>query len=509
MKVKLKHGVTMVELLVAAALASMVMGSAMGIWSYARRNISRTTTRQILQMDTLRILTHLRADLKAAKSESFTATEEPLTLEFKRYVVSQEDNTKLSAEKTEDIRYVLNKPILMRTVGGQGSKILSSSVENLRISRKILTEAQRENEAYLESRVDIALDLKCVAPGTTAEERFSEHTSVVIRDEFYTMANKEREEVLVIAKDVATEIGKGGDSSFFNDVLNAQSLMSLNEAQLEDLDNTQEESIEEAKKGLAELDKNISNVDTGKKWWQGSFFGLFANEEGAEVKALRNELEDIKCGDNSAGLPAADTKNRPSDKADEIIKKLDGKVATLEGQFFNKSFKDQTMFDPNSEDPEIQRKATAQKRAYEMRLLDRQITKAVESMSEEERTEAEAAGSIPKKMIDQVNRTEAEIRLELETSNIVPPGSAEFEAMVAREKADLEFLKQQYNNCKLEWMDDSSEDENKIKAYEAAKQLKTLAESKKETLKLKELAIDNRVEIEKAKQMQTESINNN
>jgi type II secretory pathway component PulJ len=497
----------MVELLVAAAIGSMVMGAAMGIWSYARRNISRPTTRQVLQMDAQKILVHLRADLKAAKAETFKASENPLTLEFKRYVVSKEDNTKLSAEQTEDVKYVFNKPILHRTVGGQGTKKLSANVENIRINRKAISEEQKEKEAYLESRVDIALDLKSIAPGTDIEEKYSQHTSVVIRDEFYTLTNKEREEVLVIAKDVAEEIKTEADSSFFNDVLNADALKSLTEDQLVDLDETQKGTIEEAKNSLKERDDRISNVDTGKKWWQVSFIGFLANEEGADVKKMRNDLEKISCPDKD--LPSVESKTRPSDKADEILKQLEDKIGTLEKDFFDKSFKDQTTYDQNSEDPEVKRKAAAQKRAYDMKLLDRQIEKAVEKMSEEEKKEAEEAGTIPKsKMIDQVMRTEADIRKELETSQVVDAGSAEFEAMVARELADQEFLKSQYDNCKLEWMDDGGEDENKLKAYEAAKQLKTLAESKKETLKLKELAIDNRTEIAKAQEAKKESFEN-
>ncbi|HMM60312.1 MAG TPA: prepilin-type N-terminal cleavage/methylation domain-containing protein, partial [Candidatus Rifleibacterium sp.] len=77
-------GFTLVELMVAAALASLVLGSAFGIWSYTRRNLARTSTRQILQQDATRILTQLKADLKAAKAETFKAGENPMSLEFIR-----------------------------------------------------------------------------------------------------------------------------------------------------------------------------------------------------------------------------------------------------------------------------------------------------------------------------------------------------------------------------------------------------------------------------------------
>ncbi|EKD82823.1 MAG: hypothetical protein ACD_39C01068G0001, partial [uncultured bacterium] len=494
-----RSGMTLVELMVAAVLASMVLGAAMNIWSYARRHISRTTTRQILQMDAQRILAQFKADMKAAKADTFKSTADPMTLEFKRYVVSSEDNTKLSADKIEDVRYVFAKPILRRQITGSFQKTMSTNVDNIRIVRKELTEEQRENDSYLEARVDIALDLAAMAPGTGIEERFSQHTSAVIRDEFYSLANKEREEVLTIASEVAEELGKSTDSSFFNEQLNAASLANLTEEQLADLQKTQEGAVEEAKKNLEELDKRIDDVDTGKKWWQ---VGWWSNDEGADVKDMREDLGDIKCP-NTGPLPAKETKTRPSDKVDGVLERINNKIGNLESQFYSKSYQGTTILDANSPDSETKRLASLQKRAYEMKLTDRQIDKAMAGMSEEEKKEAEASNV--KKMIDAFNRTDSEIRDELRTTAIAPEGTPEFEALVQREIRDQAFIKQQYTACKLDWMDASSEDQNAIKAYEGAKQLKSLAESKKETLRLKEMAIDNMAEIKEAERIKQET----
>ncbi len=450
-----------------------------------------------------RILAQFKADMKAAKAETFKSTAEPLTLEFKRYVVDESGNTKLSADKIEEVKYVFNKPILRRQVAGSYQKTLSTNVDNIRVSRKELSDAQREDEAYLEARVDIALDLMAKAPGTDIEERFSQHTSAVIRDEFYTLANKEREEVLTIAGEVAEELGKTADSSFFNEQLNAQSLANLTEEQLADLLKTQEGAIKEAKDNLKELDKRIEDVDTGKRWWQ---IGWWSNEEGADVKKMREDLGKIKCPDNGP-LAAKDSKNRPSDQVDGVLERINAKIGTLESQFYTKSYQGTTILNATSDDPEIRRQAALQKRAYEMKLTDRQIDKAMEGMSEEEKAEAQANNV--KKMIDAFNRTEAEIRDEYRASAVAPEGTPEFEALVQREIRDQAFIKQQYNACKLDWMDSSSEDQNAIKAYEGAKQLKSLAESKKETLKLKEMAIDNKAEIDEAKRIKQESFTGN
>ncbi|PKL46502.1 MAG: hypothetical protein CVV42_16165 [Candidatus Riflebacteria bacterium HGW-Riflebacteria-2] len=503
MKAARKSGITLVELMVAAVLASMVIGAAMNIWSYARRNISRTTTRQILQMDAQRILTQFKADMKAAKAETFQSTADPLTLVFKRYVVDDTDNTKLSADKIEEIRYVFSKPILRRQVVGSYQKTLSTNVDNIRVSRKELSEAQREDEAYLEARVDIALDLAAKPPGTDIEERFSQHTSAVIRDEFYSLANKEREEVLTIASEVAEELDKPADSSFFNEELNAQSLSSLTEEQLADLLETQEGAITEAKKNLSELDDRIEDVDTGKRWWQ---IGWWSNDEGADVKKMREDLGKIRCPDEGP-LPDKEDKTRPSDQVDGVLERINNKIGNLESQFYTKSYAGTTILDADSDNVETQRQAALQKRAYEMKLTDRQIDKAMEGMSDEEKAEAEASNV--KKMIDAFNRTEEEIREEYRTSAVAPEGSTQFEELVQREIRDQAFIKEQYNACNLDWMESSSEDQNAIKAYEGAKQLKSLAESKKETLKLKEMAIDNKVEIDEAKRIKQESFTGN
>lgn len=499
---KRKTGFTLVELMVAAALASLVLGSAFGIWSYTRRNLARTSTRQVLQQDATRILTQLRADLKAAKAETFKAGENPMSLEFTRYVVDKNDNTKLSAEQTEQIKYAFTKPILRRSVGNKGTKSLSHNVENIRISRKTLSAEQKEKDSYLESRVDITLEMCSLVPGTKIEERYTTVSSAVIRDEFYALVNKDRQEIFEVAKEVATEISKPGDSQFFNDQLDANALKSLTDEQLNDLDKTQDVNLTDAKKGVKEIDDRISDVDTGKKWYQGLLFGWGANEEGAAVEELRDKLADIECADKN--IPAKGSGQRASEKADAIAKELEGKIKELDKEFMAEAFKGKTVFNSESTDDEEKKKAESQRRAYDMKVMDRQIEKALSEMSEEDRKKAEEANELPKKMIDQFVRTEDEIRREVQSSGIAAT-SAELDAIVAKEVASMNFLRSQYNSCDLTWMDNSG-DQNKIKAYDAAKQLKSLADSKKETMVLQEMAIDNKVEIARARELKKESL---
>ncbi len=495
-------GFTLVELMVAAALASLVLGSAFGIWSYTRRNLARTSTRQILQQDATRILTQLKADLKAAKAETFKAGENPMSLEFIRYVVDKNDNTKLSAEQTEPVKYAFVKPILRRSAGDKGAKSLSNSVENIRISRKSLSAEQKEKDAYLESRVDITLEMKSMVPGSKIEESYTTVSSVVIRDEFYALVNKDRQEIFEVAKEVATEISKPGDSQFFNDQLDANALKSLTDEQLTDLDNTQTTNLKDAKEAVSQINGRIEDVETGKKWWQGFFFGLGANEEGAAVEALRDQLIGIKYDNDN--IPAKGSGSRASEKVVEIGKELDKTVARLETTFIADSYKNTTFFDINSTDPEQKRKAESQKRAYDMKVMDRQIDMAIAKMSEEELAAAEQANELPKKMIDQYVRSEADIRREITSSGIAQT-SSEIDAMVAKEVAEMNFLRSQYNSCDLAWMEDSSK-KNQVLAYDAAKQLKNLADSKKDMLILQEMAIDNKAEIARARELKKEAL---
>jgi hypothetical protein len=81
--------------------------------------------------------------------------------------------------------------------------------------------------------------------------------------------------------------------------------------------------------------------------------------------------------------------------------------------------------------------------------------------------------------------------------------------MVAQEVEKMDNLKRTYDQCDVAFLDDGTEDETTITAYDGAKQLRSLAESKMETFKLKELAIDNLVEIEEARKLKQEELQDN
>jgi hypothetical protein len=329
------------------------------------------------------------------------------------------------------------------------------------------------------------------------------HTSVVIRDEFYALANKERADVFEEAEQVAEEIVKEGDSSFFSDTLDAQSLKSLTDGQLDDLEKTQEGDLNRAKEGLREIDKRIDDVDSGDYfgnwfWWK--------NQDAEDVENLRKELKSLRCPDRN--IPEKDSGNRASEKVEDIMDQLDAKIEDLENRFLGNAF-GSDFVNPDTEDPEGKRIADLQKRAYDMKVTDRQIQTALDQMSDEEKAEAEANGTLPKKMIEYYYQTEDQIKREIRSSGLVEEGSEEFNEMVAQEVEKMDNLKRTYDQCDVAFLDDGTEDETTITAYDGAKQLRSLAESKMETFKLKELAIDNLVEIEEARKLKQEELQDN
>jgi type II secretory pathway component PulJ len=504
---KKSAGITLVEAVVVTVLASMVFGSAMGIWSYTRKNMSRTVTRQVLQQDATRILTYLQADLKAAKADTFTESDSPPSLEFTRYAVDPDDNTKLSNESTQDIKYVFTKPILRRYVNGNLNKVLSNGVEDIKVSRKELSAEAKEKDPYLQARVLINLEMGKKAKGSTNEEHFVKHTSVVIRDEFYALANKERSDIFEESAKVAEELVKENDSNFFKDELDAESLKNLTDEQLDDLEGTQNSNLDEANLGLKEINKRIAEVESGdgffNMWW-------WKNHDAADVETLKKELKKLKCDDKD--IPEKDSGERASEKASAIMDKIDDKIDELETKFLKAAYGSDYV-DSDTEVESEREKADLQKRAYDMKITDRQIEKALEEMTPEEKTEAEENGTLPKKMIDYYYRTEDEIRQELETSGLVEKGSEEFEDMLESEVEKMEDLKKAYEACNVSFLDDEDVEvdgekieKKTITAYDGAKQLRSLAESKMETFKLKELAIDNLVEIDKARKMKKEEL---
>lgn len=495
MDTKRRRGFTLIEVMVSIALFALVLGVTMNLWNQAQRNMAMTTTRQILQHDSRLIIQMMTADLKAVKANTFKTTAEPLSMEFERFSADEKamEGEKLSTERTVAVKYKFLKPILHRELSGKGPRTLSGHVEAITVAKKALSAEEAEANPQQSARVDVAVTLKMRVPGSKKELIHTERTSVIMRDDYYQLVSKSYTSNLQTASVIKESIDESEKSSWFDQELTASALKNLTKEQLDDMNQVQADTIKQANSDLKELDNQIKDIDTGKKWYNYAFGWLTGTDPDVEfATTMRNKLADIECPND--GLP--EKGQRSSDKADAIIKEVDAKIQVEEKEFFGKSFA--SIYDEkNASQKEL---AAAQKKAYEMKLADRQIEKALEKMSEEDKKDPEKMKQFTK-LIDQYPKTTEELRAnmarDLRLAEKSEGDKAGIEALIDKKCKEMEQIKSEYSKCNLTWMNDSSI-EKKIKAYEANKQVYNFGKSKVETLRTKEMSIDNQKVIDEA-----------
>ncbi|RCK79034.1 MAG: hypothetical protein OZSIB_0376 [Candidatus Ozemobacter sibiricus] len=487
-----RHAFTLTEVMVGVMLGSLVMGVAMGFWSQAQRNIAQTSTRQILQREARTIIMQLTADLKAVKANTFKTTPEPLTLEFQRFVSEDQDGEeKLAADRTQTVRYTFGRPVLRRILAGKAPRTLSTNVDAITITKQNLSPEEAEKNPNLQARVDVVVRMKMRIPGMKKDEIHVERTSVILRDDYYQLANKHFASSFQLGNTVKDPLDTAEKCVWFDDALGKDDLKNLTKEQIDDLTQVQKDSIKQVNEDLQGLNDQIKKVDTGHSWWA---WLTGEDPDVAEVTALRDELRKIECPDRD--IPPKGSGNRASEQADRIIKELDERIKRNEKEFFDRSFAGKTIYNEN--DPAQKARAQAQKKAYEMKLVDRQIEKAMANLSEEDKKDPEKMKQFTK-MIDKYPATEAELRSQLErelaNANMSPEEKA---ALIDEKCTEMRLVKTEYANCDLTWME-SAANQDKVKAYEAAKQIYNFGKSKVENLRMKEMAIDNLKNLEDAR----------
>lgn len=494
MKTGSRLGFTLTEVMVSIALFALVLGVTMNLWSQAQRNMAITSTRQILQHDSRLIIQMMTADLKAVKANTFKTTAEPLSMEFERFAVDEKSKgeEKLSTDKTLAVKYTFLKPLLKRELSGKGPRTLSGHVDVVTVAKKTLSPEEAEANPQQSARVDVAVTLKMRVPGSKKEMQHTERTSVIMRDDYYQLANKSYSSNLQTASVIKEKIDEADKSTWFDKELTADSLKNLTKEQLDDMGKVQEDTISQAKDDLKELNKQIEDIDTGKKWYD---WIVGTDPDVAFATDMRNKLADIKCPDDN--LP--EKGQRASDQADKLLKDVDAKIQEDEKEFFGKSFS--SIY--NEKDASQKELADAQKKAYEMKLADRQIEKAIAKLSEEDKKDDEKMKQFTR-LIDRYPATTDELRKNMKDELGYDKGEksdtekAAIEAMIEKKCGEMEKVKSEYAKCNLTWMDEGT-NEKKVKAYEANKQVYNFGKSKAETLRTKEMAIDNRNVIEEAK----------
>ena len=124
-----------------------------------------------------------------------------------------------------------------------------------------------------------------------------ERTSVVMRDEFYKKTNKNfvsNFDLAKLEKDAVVEVDNSQDASFGpGGAMNEEQLRSLNDDQLNGLEATQRELVEQANDSIDKMNNAIDDTDTGEGNLSkfGQWLNFLSTTESERVRGLRSDLE--------------------------------------------------------------------------------------------------------------------------------------------------------------------------------------------------------------------------
>lgn len=196
-----KQGFTLVEIMVAVFLSTIVLGGVYGIWTQVSRHISISNAKQKLQHELRNSTNYIQNDFKSIKADTFELTDEnpagtSFKIEFEKFAETQDG--KLAQDSTEKIGYSLLNGILTRSTTN-GMKILSAHVDSMKIQKAVdeanlsagsLEATDEDFRAGREAQLDISLAGKIIVEGLGTEMFHVEKTSVVMRDEYMKKTNK-------------------------------------------------------------------------------------------------------------------------------------------------------------------------------------------------------------------------------------------------------------------------------------------------------------------------------
>ncbi|MBI3038299.1 prepilin-type N-terminal cleavage/methylation domain-containing protein [bacterium] len=272
------RGYTLTEVIIAVLLCSFVMGVIYRIWSQSRREISRSTTRQILQKEIRTIADMMVNDLKAVKAKSLKIETEEISgqqcvkkIGLEKFV--EEKESTVARESVEKIVYEFAAPLLQRyaemkdSSGAKLMKILSDKIEFVELGPGIPDEDKASNASIPGSEKKACLMLvlagKMKVPGTAIEEFHIERTSVVMRDEFYQALNpayRSNFDLAGISLESVIVSDKEFDHLFKpGAALTAENLKILSDKDLEGCKQTQTDNLKVICENIERVNKDISD----------------------------------------------------------------------------------------------------------------------------------------------------------------------------------------------------------------------------------------------------------
>lgn len=295
-----RSGVTLVEIMIAVLLTSLVLGTVYSIWSSFRRDYATANTRQQLQSETRRAIGMMAGDFKSMKAGTMNVNNDGTRIEFKRFSMEFDDE-KFSSEMLDNVVYAFEAPILRRKLNDGIERVLGRNFEEINFTRGSAADAvnldlnvasDRDRERAMQARMDISISAAMPTPITGKVETHSEKVSVFIRDEFYSSLNQA--EILNLADlqetdfaSISTDIGLLSGSVFDN-------LDQLTDLQLQGLRTQTDTDLRSANERLEELRKTMESFNTGGEARLGTLFGWAPlGRHDTELTSIQDDLKSV------------------------------------------------------------------------------------------------------------------------------------------------------------------------------------------------------------------------
>ncbi len=483
-----KKGFTLVEVMVAILVSTVVCGGIYGIWSEVTRRVSLSSAKQRLQNELRIAASYMQKDFKSIKSETFNVKNQnpegtAFILEFERFT-DEEDSKKLAQDITEKMTYVLNNRILTRT-GSEGTKILSSNVESVFIDTAVgegnldalaLEATDEDFRAGREAQLDISITGMLIAKGLGKEVYHVERTSLVMRDEYYKKTNKtyvSNFELAEVDIDDLVQVDDSQDGLLFpGSALTKEMLMAMDLAQLEGMSLAQQELLKQAQASLSDMNETIDGTKSGEGLGSKILYGalFWIQTDGKLIRGLRSDLS------------SANT----VEKAKEVKKKLESHIGDKDLKFKKDSIKGYENMSGS------QKKIFEE--AYEKKLQDRTLLGSYELIKKQAEKDGKTVPERPDTNIDALKNPVNTI-YEDGDGNVVSVELDEETKEYNRKVAEA------YEKIDLDWMGEFSKETTEVKVYNSAKNLVFQAESKITMLEMRDVTQENLDLIEEVKKI--------
>ena len=482
MKKHRKTGFTLVEVMVAIFLSTIVLTAIYGVWIRVQREIAKSHARQTLQNELRTASNYLQKDLKSVKEGTFeapggqSADGSSLHILFERFKESEEG--KIAQDSIEKVEYRLSDGLLTRKSTTE-LKILSVNIESMQITKSVdsaslgatdLESTDEDFRAGREAKLEINIVGRKNIAGSREEMYHVERTSVVMRDEFYKKTNKNfvsNFDLAKLEKDEVVEVDNSQDANFGpGGALNEEQLRTLNDDQLNGLETTQNELIRQANESIGQMSDAIADTDTGESGWNKFWGGVafWSTNEGEKVRGLRTDLE------------RADSQ----DEVKSVLNKLNEYTRDKEDAFLSRSVSGYSSMSAAQKD--------LYKEAYEMKLQDRTIEGSHQQLVKQAEEDGTTPPAPPQKVIDvatgQAEGEGSDTYVDGDGNTVQISG----EANSSRSTNDL---RNAYNSINLTWMGDFGEEPEDVGIYNAAKSMIGQGKAKLNVIEMRDTSAEN------------------